>query len=89
MGAEEAKSAGFIAEVLTDNGTLMKRAGELATLVAGHAPLTLSATKEALRRLAAAAPHGDDLVTQCYMSEDFREGMSAFLEKRPPKWRGQ
>jgi enoyl-CoA hydratase len=89
MGAEEAKATGFIAEVLTDNGMLMKRAGELATLVAGHAPLTLGATKEALRRLAAQAPNGDDLITQCYMSEDFREGMSAFLEKRPPKWQGR
>jgi enoyl-CoA hydratase/carnithine racemase len=89
MGAEEAKSAGFIAEILTDNVTLMKRAGELATLVAGHAPLTLSATKEALRRLAAEPPHGDDIITQCYMSEDFKEGMSAFLEKRPPKWQGR
>ena len=89
MGAEEAKSTGFVSEILGDHGALIRRAGELATLVTGHAPLTLSATKEALRRLAAAAPHGDDLITQCYMSEDFREGMSAFLEKRPPKWRGQ
>jgi enoyl-CoA hydratase len=89
MGADEAKATGFVAEVLTDNGMLMKRAAELAALVAGHAPLTLSATKEALRRLAAQAPDGDDLVTQCYMSHDFREGMSAFLEKRAPKWQGR
>jgi enoyl-CoA hydratase/carnithine racemase len=68
---------------------LIKRAHELAALVAGHAPLTLSATKEALRRLAAQAPDGDELITQCYMSDDFREGMSAFLEKRAPKWQGR
>jgi enoyl-CoA hydratase len=89
MGAEEAKSAGFISEILNDNGSLLKRAGELATNVASHAPLTIRATKEALRRLAAQAPSGDDLITQCYMSEDFQEGMSAFLEKRPPKWQGR
>jgi enoyl-CoA hydratase len=89
MGAEEAKSTGFIAEILGDNGALLKRAGELATIVAGHAPLTIRATKEALRRLAAQAPSGDDIITECYMSEDFKEGMTAFLEKRAPRWRGR
>ena len=89
MGAEEAKATGFISEILDDNGMLMKRAGELAGTVAGHAPLTIRATKEALRRLAVQTPSGEDLITQCYMSEDFREGMSAFLEKRPPQWRGR
>jgi enoyl-CoA hydratase len=89
MGAEEAKSTGFISEVLTDNGILMRRAEELATTLAGHAPLTLRATKEALRRLAAQTPSGDDLIAMCYTSDDFREGISAFLEKRTPKWQGE
>jgi enoyl-CoA hydratase/carnithine racemase len=89
MGAEEAKSLGFICEILKDTGNLMKRADELARTVAGHAPLTIRATKEALRRLASKAPSGDDLIAMCYMSEDFREGMSAFLEKRAPQWQGR
>ncbi|MEA2859067.1 MAG: enoyl-CoA hydratase [Methylobacteriaceae bacterium] len=89
MGAEEAKSTGFISEILGDKAALMQRAEELAVTVAGHAPLTLRATKEAFRRLAAQAPSGDDLITMCYMSEDFREGMSAFLEKRRPNWQGR
>jgi 1,4-dihydroxy-2-naphthoyl-CoA synthase len=25
----------------------------------------------------------------CYMSQDFREGIDAFLNKRPPQWRGE
>jgi 1,4-dihydroxy-2-naphthoyl-CoA synthase len=29
-----------------------------------------------------------DLILMCYMSSDFREGMDAFLNKRPPKWTG-
>jgi 3-hydroxyisobutyrate dehydrogenase-like beta-hydroxyacid dehydrogenase len=63
---------------------------ELATTIAGHAPLTMRATKEALRRLAKAGhPKGDDLVLMCYMSADFREGMEAFLGKRAPNWQGR
>jgi enoyl-CoA hydratase/carnithine racemase len=57
--------------------------------IASNAPLTLRATKEALRRLATQRPEGDDLIVECYMSDDFQEGMTAFLEKRSPNWRGR
>jgi enoyl-CoA hydratase/carnithine racemase len=55
------------------------------------APLTLTATKVALKRLRLAAGqiHGDDLVTMCFGSADFREGVEAFLAKRPPNWTGR
>jgi 1,4-dihydroxy-2-naphthoyl-CoA synthase len=44
-----------------------------------------------MRRLAHAGPAVDDrdLIALCYMSEDFREGMEAFLGKRPPAWQGR
>ena len=65
-------------------------------LLASHAPLTLQATKEGLRRLAEAAGasddaprSGDDLILKCYLSRDFREGMEAFLAKRAPDWQGR
>jgi 1,4-dihydroxy-2-naphthoyl-CoA synthase len=32
---------------------------------------------------------GEDLILKAYMSEDFREGMDAFLNKRTPNWKGQ
>ncbi len=89
--AEEALAIGLIGELLEDGAALLKRAEDLAREVAGRAPLTLQATKEALRRLRPAIPHGegDDLVLMCYMSEDFREGMDAFLGKRKPVWKGR
>jgi enoyl-CoA hydratase len=66
---------------------------ELARQIASNAPLTIRATKEMLRRIAAQrrlASGGDhDLIELCYTSEDFHEGVSAFVGKRPPQWRGR
>ncbi|RVU18168.1 enoyl-CoA hydratase [Methylobacterium oryzihabitans] len=95
--AEEARAIGLVGEVVADAAALAERATALARLVAGHAPLTLAATKEGLRRLrdgdesgaGADGLPGDDLVLSCYTSRDFREGMEAFLAKRPPDWEGR
>jgi len=94
VGAEEALAIGLIGEVVDDAAALAVRATELAGLVAGHAPLTLQATKEGLRRLqdtdaTAGERPGDDLIRLCYTSADFREGMEAFLGKRAPAWTGR
>jgi enoyl-CoA hydratase/carnithine racemase len=91
MGAEEARAVGLLSEVLPDHAALQARAEELARTVAGHAPLTLRATKEAMRRLrsAARAVEGDDLVSMCFTSADFREGVESFLARRPARWTGR
>lgn len=91
VGAEEAAAIGLLNEVVEDVAALNKRAGELAATVAGNAPLTLSATKQALARLMRrlTREEGEDLILMCYMSRDFREGMDAFLNKRPPQWTGE
>jgi enoyl-CoA hydratase len=89
--APEALAIGLLNEVVLDVDTLQRRAEEMATLIASHAPITLEVTKEAVRRLqrSISLEADEDLILRCYMSEDFREGMDAFLNKRTPRWRGK
>ena len=91
VGAEEAANIGLLNEVVEDIPALQKRADELAAQIAGNAPLTLNATKQALNRLMRrlTREEGEDLILMCYMSRDFREGLDAFLNKRPPQWTGE
>jgi enoyl-CoA hydratase/carnithine racemase len=89
--AQEALSLGLLTEIVPDVETLQRRADETAKLVASHAPLTLETTKEAVRRIrpTLSREQGEDLILKAYMSEDFREGMDAFLNKRTPNWKGK
>lgn len=90
IDATTAREVGLVSEVLDDVDALQARAAELATTLAEHAPITLQVTKEALRRLQAqlGEENIDDLIKLAYGSNDFREGMAAFLAKRTPKWTG-
>ena len=87
--AADALAAGLVTEVVAADD-FDTRVQELCDQLSSHAPLTMWVSKQALRRLRdARLPDGDDLVATCYGSEDFHEGTRAFVEKRPPQWRGR
>jgi enoyl-CoA hydratase len=90
LSAEEALAAGFVHEIVPSQ-EIEARVREVAQKIASHAPITLAVTKEAIRRIQAARaiPDGDDLVHKTYGSDDFKEGVRAFVEKRPPRWSGK
>jgi enoyl-CoA hydratase len=92
MDAQEMLACGLLSEVTPDEESLLTRAQSLADEVASMAPLTLWATKEALRRIRdGLIPDGadSDLIVTCYTSRDFKEGVEAFLAKRKPNWTGE
>ena len=66
------------------------RTAEIVQRLAQHAPITMRASKEAIRRIVQTGlPDGDDLIRACYASDDFRNGVRAFVEKRPAQWTGK
>jgi enoyl-CoA hydratase len=89
--ADECLDSGLVTEVVADHAALMSRSKDLAHQIAGFAPLTISTTRELMRRNRAVSPAADDhdLVGMVYTSADFREGLDAFLSKRKPVWKGR
>ncbi len=88
--ADEALACGLVNELVEDNAEVRARALELATRMKAHAPLTMRAIKEVLRRMRHQAPAVDDsdIVAKVYSSNDFAHGLEAFLAKRKPEWTG-
>lgn len=91
IGATEAHARGLVNRIVPADD-LERETESYALEIASNAPLTIRATKEMLRRIAEKrrldAGADRDLVEMCYTSADFKEGVSAFLAKRPPKWTG-
>jgi enoyl-CoA hydratase len=88
LGADEALACGFLQQ-LCEPSELDSAATALCARLASLAPMTQHVTKESLQRLLLCnLPDGEDLISQCYGSSDFHEGVDAFVAKRSPVWTG-
>jgi len=88
--AEEARAIGLVSQVCPA-AELRARGLEIARLIAAKAPVAVRLAKQAVLRganldLFAACALETELFAQAFATQDRREGMTAFLEKRPPRF---
>lgn len=85
--AEEFSDTDFFYEICSAE-KLDQVCEQLINTIRALSPTTLKVTKLAMRSAhQSLLPNADDLIRECYGSENFREGVAAFLAKRPAQWR--
>lgn len=93
VSAREAHDMGLVSRVVP-RADLETAVAALARTLAGHSPPALGLAKEAAATVpdmeyGAALRYLRELITLVALSEDAREGIAAFFEKRPPRWTGR
>lgn len=87
MTAEEAHATGFLAVLTYD---LRRETRSVVDAMLGHAPLSMWASKEALRRMHRDGHEADltDIIARVYGSADFRSAVNGFKTRKPVRWNG-
>ena len=93
IGAEEAERIGLV-ELVVEDGDLRARTMQIANTIAQHSPVALQLAKNAVRAaleapLTAGLRHEREMFITAFGSEDKREGVAAFLEKRAADFKGR